>query len=174
MTETANSALDLLGIQSGASVADVGAGSGEFTWRLAERVGASGKVFAVDTQPAALDRIRKTVSAHGFSNVKVLKGTEQDPKLPPGKLDLVLLAGVYHGLLHPQDMVRKLRESLKPEGKLVVIEYRKEDTSLGVPEEQRMSIQEIRAEIEPEGYKFDKVIGVLPHEHIVIFSRVAR
>jgi ubiquinone/menaquinone biosynthesis C-methylase UbiE len=171
MTETANTVLDLIGIQAGAWVGDVASGNGEFSWRLAERVGSAGKVFAVDTTPDVLDRIRKTITAHGLSNVKVSRGGEQDPKLPAAKLDLVLLAGAYHGFTHPQDMVRKIRESLKPDGKLVVIEYRKEDDSIAVPGGQRMSIREIRGEIEPEGYKFDKVVGVLPREHIVIFTK---
>ena len=77
--------LDLIGIQTGATVADVGGGSSKLTWRLAERVGSAGKVFAVDTQPVMLDRIRKTVAAHGFSNVKISRGGEQDPRLPAGR-----------------------------------------------------------------------------------------
>src|SRR5581483_891535 len=171
LTETANTALDLIGIQAGATVADVGARNGEFTWRLAERVGSAGRVYAVNSQPSTLDRIRKTVAEHGLNNVKITRATDQDPKLPAGKLDLVLLAGSYHGFTHPQDMIRWIRESLKPEGKLIVIEYRKEDQTLAVPEDERMSVQDIRMEIEPEGYKFEKVVGVLPHEHIVIFTK---
>ena len=169
--DVANTALDLIGIQAGATVADVGAGNGEFTWRLAERVGSAGKVFAVDSQQAAVDRIRKTVAAHGFNNVKIARTSEQDPKLPAAKLDLVLLAGAYHGFAHPWEMLRKIHESLKPDGKLVIIEYRKEDASLAVPADQRMSIRDIRAEIEPEGYRFEKVLGMLPLEHIVIFTK---
>ena len=73
---------------------------------------------------------------------------------------------------HPQEMLRRIREALKPEAKLVVIEFKKEDTTLAVSAGQRMTIQQIRTEIEPEGFKFDKVIGMLPREHIVIFSKL--
>src|SRR5689334_11975704 len=110
MADDANTALDLIGIQAGATVAGVDGSAGEFTWRMAERVGAAGKVFAVDTQAAQLDRIRKTVSAHGFSNVKIARATEQDLKLPPARLDLVLLAGAYRGFSRPQDVLRKIHE----------------------------------------------------------------
>jgi predicted methyltransferase len=171
LEETAGTVLDLIGIKAGATVADVEAGGAEFTWRLAERVGGTGKVFTVNTQQAILDHMRKTIAAHGFSNVKITRASERDPKLPVAELEVVLLAGAYHGLTHPQEMLRKIRESLKPEGKLVIIEYRKEDKSLAISAEQCMSIQEIRTEIEPEGYKFDKVMGMLPQAHVVIFTK---
>ncbi len=100
--ETASAALELIGVQPGSTVADIGAGAGYFTWRLAERVGDSGKVFAVEFQPPLLDRIRKTVTAHGFNNVKIVRGTSEDPHLPSGKIDLALLAAVYHEFPHPQ------------------------------------------------------------------------
>jgi ubiquinone/menaquinone biosynthesis C-methylase UbiE len=169
--ETPDTALDVIGIQPGWTVADVGAGTGYFSWRLGERAGETGKVYAVDVQPVMLDRIRNTIKEHGLSNVKVVRGSEVDPHLPAGKLDLVLVANAYDEFSHPREMLQKIREALKPEARLVVIEYREEGAPARVPVERRMSIQQIRAEIEPQGFRFDKVMGVLPLQHLVIFSK---
>jgi ubiquinone/menaquinone biosynthesis C-methylase UbiE len=171
--EAPDAALDALGIRQGSVAADVGAGVGYFTWRLAERVGPGGKVYANDIQPAMLERLKKNMAAHGLTNVETVLGAEDDPRLPPGKIDLVLLVDVYHEFSRPQKMLGKIRESLKPDGRLVLLEYRKEDPKVPIRPEHKMSVAEVKAEIEPEGFRFEKSLETLPRQHIIIFSRAA-
>ena len=169
--EAPDAALDAIGIARGATVADVGAGAGYITWRLAERVGPGGKVYANDIQPEMLDLLRKNVAARHLTNVETLLGTEDDPKLPAGQIDLILLVDVYHEFSQPQKMLRKMRESLKSYGRLVLLEYRKEDPNIPIRPEHKMSVEEVRAEVQPEGFRFEKNLRTLPRQHILIFRK---
>jgi len=169
--EQPDAALDAIGVPSGVSVADVGAGNGYMTWRLAERVGPSGKVYANDIQPRMLELLRKNMEARGLANVETVVGTEDDPKLPRGRLDLVLLVDVYHEFSQPQTMVRHIRDSLAPQGRMVLLEYRAEDPKVPIRPEHKMTVEQVKAEIEPEGFRLDRVIEKLPRQHILIFRR---
>jgi len=170
--EAPDAALDALKIRKGSTVADIGAGAGYFTWRLAERVGPEGSVYANDIQPAMLDLLKKNIAARGLHNVKAVLGTAADPRLPAGKMDLVLLVDVYHEFSEPGKMLRKIRESLKPEGRLVLLEYRQEDPKVPIRPEHKMSVPQVRAEIEPEGYRFETSLETLPRQHILIFTKM--
>src|SRR5437899_9457540 len=117
--EAPDAALDAIGIARGATVADIGAGAGYFTWRLAERVGPTGKVYANDIQPEMLELLRKNIDARHLTNVETVVGAEDDPKLPAGRVDLVLLVDVYHEFSQPQKMLLKIRTTLKPDGRKV-------------------------------------------------------
>jgi ubiquinone/menaquinone biosynthesis C-methylase UbiE len=169
--EAPDAALDAIGIPRGGTVADVGAGVGYFTWRLAERVGPTGRVFANDIQPVMLERLRKNMDAHNLTNVQAVLGTEDDPKLPAGRMDLVLLVDVYHEFSQPQKMLRKIHESLKPDGRLVLLEYRKEDPNVPIRPEHKMSVAEVQEEVTPEGFRFEKNLTTLPRQHILIFRK---
>ena len=169
--ESPDAALDAIGIAHGATVADIGAGAGYFTWRLAERVGPAGKVYANDIQPEMLALLRKNIDARHLTNVETVLGAVDDPKLPAGRIDLVLLVDVYHEFTEPEKMLRKMRESLKPDGRLVLLEYRKEDPNVPIRPEHKMSVAEVRAEVEPEGYRFKKTLETLPRQHILIFRK---
>jgi len=169
--EEPDAALDAIGIARGATVADVGAGAGYFTWRLAERVGPAGKVYANDIQPEMLTLLRKNIEARHLTNVETVLGAEDDPKLPAGRMDLVLLVDVYHEFTEPEKMLRRIRESMKPDGRLVLVEYRKEDPNVPILPEHKMSVAEVRAEVEPEGYRFEKTLETLPRQHILIFRK---
>jgi ubiquinone/menaquinone biosynthesis C-methylase UbiE len=169
--EAPDAALDAIGIARGATVADVGAGAGYFTWRLAERVGPMGKVYANDIQPEMLVLLRKNIAARHLTNVEAVLGTEDDPKLPSGQIDLILLVDVYHEFSQPQKMLRKMSESLKPDGRLVLLEYRKEDPNVPIRPEHKMSVEEVRAEVQPEGFRFEKNLATLPRQHILIFLK---
>ena len=172
--EAPDAALDAIGIPLGAMVGDVGAGVGYFTWRLAQRVGPTGKVYANDIQPRMLEELRKSMELRNLENVEAVLGTEDDPHLPAGKLDLVLLVDVYHEFSEPQKMLEKIRQSLKPEGRLVLLEYRKEDPQIPIRPEHKMSVAGVKAEVEPEGYRLDKVLETLPRQHILIFRPLQR
>jgi ubiquinone/menaquinone biosynthesis C-methylase UbiE len=164
-------ALDRMGLKPGMAVADVGAGSGYFTVRLAKRVGPSGKVFAVDVQPEMLSLIRGRAASAKLSNIQTVLGTESDPRLAPASVDLILLVDVYHELSQPQKMLRKMRHALKPEGRLVILEYRKEDPHIPIRSEHKMSVEEARMEVEAEGYKLASVLKDLPRQHILVFEK---
>jgi ubiquinone/menaquinone biosynthesis C-methylase UbiE len=169
--EAPDAALAAIGIARGTTAADIGAGAGYFTWRLAERVGPAGKVYANDIQPAMLELLRKNIEARHLANVETVLGVEDDPKLPAGRVDLVLLVDVYHEFSEPEKMLRKIRESLKPDGRLVLLEYRKEDPNIPIRPEHKMSVAEVRAEVEPEGFRFEKNLNTLPRQHILIFRK---
>ena len=169
--EAPDAALDAIAIERGATVADIGAGAGYFTWRLAERVGPAGKVYANDIQPEMLVLLRKNIEARHLTNVETVLGAIDDPKLPAGRIDLVLMVDVYHEFTEPEKMLRKMRESLKPDGRLVLLEYRKEDPNVPIRPEHKMSVAEVRAEVEPEGYRFEKTLETLPRQHILIFRK---
>jgi ubiquinone/menaquinone biosynthesis C-methylase UbiE len=167
--EAPDYALALAGIRPGMVVADVGAGSGYMTLRLAALVGPSGRVYAEDIQPALLRMIQAKAQAAQLSNVTIVTGTDADTHLPPDAVDLALLVDVYHEFQHPQEMLRSIRRALTRDGQLVLIEYRKEDPQLPILPAHRMSVAEMRAEIEPEGFTFLRVAEQLPRQHVVIF-----
>jgi ubiquinone/menaquinone biosynthesis C-methylase UbiE len=173
MEEHPDDALDAIGIKPGMVVADIGAGTGYFSLRLAKRVGPSGKVYANDIQPEMLRRLRQNAESAKLSNIETVLGTESDPKLPTGALDLILLVDVYHEFSQPQRMLRKLREELKPDGRLVLLEYRKEDPLIPIRPEHKMSVQEVKTEVEAEGFHLDKVLETLPRQHILILSKTS-
>jgi ubiquinone/menaquinone biosynthesis C-methylase UbiE len=163
-------ALDEIGVAPGATVADIGAGVGYYTVLLAARVGPAGKVYANEIQQGMLDRLQESVGARGFKNVIPVLGTQDDPRLPAHAMDLELLVDVYHEFSKPQAMLRKLRRSLKPDGRLVLLEYRGEDPSVPIRPEHKMTVKQVVAELEPEGFHLVKRSEKLPWQHILIFQ----
>ena len=169
--EQPDKALDELKIAKGSTVADIGAGVGFMSWRLADRVGPSGKVYANDIQPQMLDLLSKNMQDRHIANVVPVLGEPDDPKLPSGQMDLVLLVDVYHEFTQPQAMLRHIRESLKSDGRLVLLEYRAEDPRVPILPLHKMTVEQVKAELEPEGFRFERVIETLPRQHILIFTR---
>jgi SAM-dependent methyltransferase len=168
--EAPDAALDALKIPKGAAVADIGAGSGYITVRLAARVGATGHVFANDVQPQMLTMLSRRLSNSRITNVTLVEGTFDDPRLPQSSVDLALMVDVYHELSQPQSILRHLRESLKPGGRLVLLEYRKEDPMVPIKPEHKMSVAEAKMEVEAEGFTLTRVDETLPRQHILIFA----
>jgi ubiquinone/menaquinone biosynthesis C-methylase UbiE len=169
--EQPDAALDAIGIAKGSTVADVGAGAGYLTWRLAERVGPGGKVYGNDIQPQMLDLLRRNMQQRKITNVEAVLGAADDPRLPRGGVDMVLLVDVYHEFSEPQAMLRHIRESLRPDGRLVLLEYRGEDPKVPIRPEHKMTIAQVKAELEPEGFRMERVSEVLPRQHILIFRK---
>ena len=165
-------ALDLMGIEPGMTVADVGAGTGYMTLRIAKRVGPLGKVYANDIQPEMLDKLDDNARLANLGNIETVLGSEADPRLPAGRMDVVLMVDVYHELSRPQEMLQAIRRSLKPDGRLVLVEYKKEDPSIPIRPDHKMSLSDIKIEVEAEGYKLDKVIDTLTRQHIVFFRKL--
>ena len=172
--EHPDEALDAIGVAAGSTVADIGAGAGYMTWRMAERVGPSGKVYANDIQPRMLDLLRRNMAERKLTNVTTVLGAVDDPKLPRNTVDLVLLVDVYHEFSEPQKMLQHIRESLRSDGRVVLVEYRGEDPAVPIRPEHKMTVQQVKAELEPEGFRLDRVSEVLPRQHILIFKKIVQ
>src|SRR5215212_7506032 len=155
--ENPDLAMRLLKVPRGAVVADLGAGSGYFTIRLAKAVGAMGKVYAVDIQQGMLDLLQKNVAREKLSNVVPVLGGVSDPRLPADSLDLVLMVDVYHEFSQPQTMLQLLKTALKPGGRLVLLEYRAEDPGVPILPEHKMTKAQVKLEVEHEGFKQQRV-----------------
>jgi ubiquinone/menaquinone biosynthesis C-methylase UbiE len=169
--EEPDRALDVLKIPKGASVADVGAGSGYFSAKLSKRVGPSGKVYAVDIQPEMLRLLGLRLKKENIANVTLIQGDVDDPRLPASTLDLELMVDVYHEFSAPQTMLRHLRDALKQDGRLVLLEYRKEDPSIPIRPDHKMSVAEAKLEVEAEGFRLSRVDESLPRQHILVFTK---
>ena len=171
LEEEPDKALDALGPLSGLTVADVGAGSGYFTVRLASRVGTHGRIYANDLQPEMLKMLAARLARDNVRNVTLIQGLTDHPKLPASSIDLVLMVDVYHEFSEPQKMLRGIRDALKPGGRLVLLEYRKEDPEVPIRFEHKMSIAEAKLEVEAEGFTLARTDNRLPRQHILIFSK---
>jgi ubiquinone/menaquinone biosynthesis C-methylase UbiE len=169
--EEPDHAIDVLKIAKGSSVADVGAGSGYMTIKLAKKVGPEGKVFATDIQSGMIELLNKRIAKGKITNVSAILGTQDDPRLPVDTLDLVLMVDVYHELSQPQLMLRHIKASLKTGGRLVLLEYRKEDPNVPIKPEHKMSVAEAKLEVEGEGFKLTRTNEDLPRQHILIFTK---
>jgi ubiquinone/menaquinone biosynthesis C-methylase UbiE len=169
--EDPDRAIDVLKLPKGATVADIGAGSGYMTEKLSKKVGPMGKVYASDIQPGMIDLLTKRVAKRKLANVTPILGVQDDPRLPVEAIDLVLMVDVYHELSQPQLMLRHIKASLKPGGRLVLVEYRKEDPNVPIKPEHKMSVAEAKLEVEAEGFKLTTTNEDLPRQHILIFTR---
>jgi ubiquinone/menaquinone biosynthesis C-methylase UbiE len=169
--EQPDKAIAAFELKPGMFVGDIGAGTGFYSLRVAQRVAPGGVVYANDIQAGMLDRLRANAAAQHLTNIEAVQGTESDPRLPAGRLDLVLLIDVYHEFSRPQRMLRGIRESLKANGRLVLLEFRKEDPTVPIRPEHKMSVEEVKAEVTPEGYQFEKVVDTLPWQHIIYFRK---
>jgi len=167
--EAPTKAVAALRLRPGQVVADIGAGSGYYTMLLSAAVGPTGRVYATDIEPKMLTLIRNKVEARRISNVELVLGSATEPRLPDGVLDLALMVDVYHELSQPQAFLQSLRRSLKPDGRLVLIEFRKESPDVPIREEHKMSVRDARMELEAEGYRWEQVIDVLPWQHVLVF-----
>jgi ubiquinone/menaquinone biosynthesis C-methylase UbiE len=168
--EDPDRAIDVLKLQKGATVADIGAGSGYITEKLAKKVGPMGKVFATDIQPGMIDLLNKRIAKRKLQNVTPILGTQDDPRLPVETIDLAIMVDVYHELSQPQLMLRHIKASLKPGGRLVLVEYRKEDPNIPIRPEHKMSVAEAKLEVEAEGFKLTQTNEDLPRQHILVFT----
>jgi len=169
--EDPDRAIDVLKLPKGATVADIGAGSGYMTEKLSKKVGPMGKVYATDIQQGMIDLLNKRVARRKLTNVTPILGTQDDPRIPLDSLDLALMVDVYHELSQPQLMLRHIKASLKAGGRLVLLEYRKEDPNIPIRPEHKMSVAEAKLEIEAEGFKLTTTNEDLPRQHILIFTK---
>jgi ubiquinone/menaquinone biosynthesis C-methylase UbiE len=152
-------------------VADIGAGSGYYTFRFAERIGPTGKVLAVDIQPEMLALIRQRAKKQNIANIETVMGTVSDPRLPEAAVDTILLVDVYHEFSHPYEMTEKMVKALKPGGRLVFVEFRLEDDDVPIKLVHKMSEKQVKREMTPFPLKHVKTHGDLPWQHVIVFEK---
>lgn len=162
--------LDMLAIRDGMTVADVGAGTGYFTVRLAKRVG-RGEVLATELQPEMLRLLDTRLQTEKIANVRLIRATEHQAKLPERCCDLVLLVDVYHELTDPPGVMAGVRRALKNTGRLALVEYRGEDAKLAIKPEHKMTLVQIKRELGQLGFAFVESREELPDQRVVIFTR---
>lgn len=164
--------LKALDLKAGMVVADVGAGSGYHSFRMAPLVGAKGKIFAVDIQPEMLKLIEARAKKEKVANVEAVKSTVDDPKLPAASVDLIMMVDVYHELEFPFEMTQQMVKALKPGGRLVFVEFRMEDDKVPIKLVHKMSERQVIAEMGPfPELEHSKTIGTLPWQHIIVFTK---
>ena len=163
--------LEALKFKQGDVVADVGAGSGYYSFRIAERVGEKGKVLAEDVQPEMIDLLNKRKAEKKAKNVETVLGTLTDPKLPAAGVDLILLVDVYHEFSHPYEMSVEMVKALKTGGRLVFVEYRLEDVKVPIKLVHKMTERQVKKEMAEFPLRYVKTIDVLPWQHVIIFEK---
>src|SRR5260370_9628596 len=169
--EQPNKLLDAVKLKEDDVVADIGAGSGYVKFGIGKRLG-KGKVVAVDIQPEMLDIISKRMKEKKVANVEPIQGTETDPKLPANSVDLILMVDVYHEFSFPFEMTEAMVRSLKTGGRIVFVEYRKEDPKVYIKLVHKMYEKQVIKEMEPHPLRWLKTLDVLPSQHIIIFEKV--
>ena len=162
-------AITELRLERGMVVADFGAGSGYYTERLARAVGPTGKVLAVDLQPEMLALVGARATRLGLTNVELVRSTADDPRLPAGAVDLILMVDVYHELAAPQRVLRAMKSALSPRGRIAILEFRKEDRDVPIREDHKMSVAQATQEFGAEGFVLDRRVDVLPWQHLLLF-----
>jgi len=168
--EQTDQMIELLDLKPGQVVADIGAGTGYISRRMAAKVGPSGKVLAVDIQPEMLELLVESARKAGFANVEPVLGEIEDPKLPERAVDLIVMVDVYHEFSHPYEMTQGLVRALKPGGRLVFVEYKAEDDSVPIKRVHKMSVEQIRKEAEIFPLKLSAAHDKLHWQHVVIFQ----
>ena len=151
-------------------VADIGAGTGYFTFPVAQRV-PRGKVFSVDIQPEMLARVERRKALENIANVETVLGEEDDPKLPAKEIDLAFIVDAYHEFSFPREMGERLKESLKPGGRLVLVEYRAEDRRVPIKRLHKMSELQVKQEMAAIGLDWIRTESYLPQQHVLIFQK---
>jgi ubiquinone/menaquinone biosynthesis C-methylase UbiE len=163
--------LDALKIPKGATVADVGAGVGYTSLRLARRVGPAGTVLATNLQPQMLKMLVENARVARVKNIRPIRCTATETGLPDGQVDLVLMVDVYHECSDPEATLQSLRKALKPGGRLVLVEFRGEDPEVPIKPEHMMTVAQVRRELEPQSFVFKQTFEFLPWQHILVFEK---
>jgi len=163
--------MDALGIGDGSVVADLGAGGGWFTVRLARRVGPNGLVYAEDIQPQMIEAIQRRVSREDLKNVSAVLGSADHPALPRGRLDAALMVDTFHEVTDRQSLLTNVRAALKPGGRLGIVEYRTDGGGPGPSREERLPAQQVISAAEAAGFHLVRQEQFLPYQYMLVFTR---
>lgn len=167
--ENTNQLIELLQLQPGMVVADVGAGTGYLSRKMAAVVGPSGRVMAVEVQPEMLAKLSKL--SKPYPNIKPVLSTEQTVNLAEQSVDVAIMVDVYHELAYPYEMIQSVMRALKPTGRLVLVEYRAEDDRVPIKASHKMSETQMKAEMAPHGLVWQHTMQGLPWQHVVVFGK---
>lgn len=151
-------------------VADIGAGSGYFSFRIAQQV-PNGKVYAVDIQPEMLEAIAFLKEENDIANVETILGREDNPNLPDESIDLAFMVDAYHEFAYPREMMEGIFTALKPGGKVVLLEYRKENPMIMIKPLHKMSQKQVKKELKAVGLKWQTTKEFLPEQHFLVFNK---
>lgn len=173
--ERTNQMIKSLKLKPGMTIADIGAGSGVITLKMAQQVRPDGKVYAVDIQQEMLDLLGDKLNRLNVDNVQLVLATKTSPRLPEQSLDLAIMVDVYHELEFPYETMLALSKCMKPGGRVVLVEFRLEDPRVPIKLVHKMSVAQAKKELGlPElGLKWKETIGVLPWQHVIVFERLA-
>jgi precorrin-6B methylase 2 len=160
-----------LALAPGMTVADIGAGTGYYTWQLAKQVGPGGRVYAVDVQPEMIRMLNSQMAKRGVRNVVSVLGTDTTVKLPPSSVDLAIMVDVYHELAYPAEVLDSIVRALKPGGRVVFVEYRAEDPAVAIKPLHKMSELQVRREATAHGLRWERSIESLPIQHAIVFRK---
>jgi ubiquinone/menaquinone biosynthesis C-methylase UbiE len=163
--------VNLLDLKPGMHVADIGAGTGYISWRMAKKVGPEGRVYAVEIQQEMLDLLAKKMPERGVNNVEGVLGTIQHVNLQPNSIDLAIMVDVYHEFSHPLEMLKSIVSALKPGGRIAFVEYRAEDVEIPIKRVHKMTEQQVKREAELAGLVHDKTITTLPRQHLILMRK---
>jgi ubiquinone/menaquinone biosynthesis C-methylase UbiE len=168
--EDCRTMLQALGVKPGQTVCDMGCGNGFYTLQLARLVGPRGLVYAVDIQPEMLQMLARNAAEARLANIRPVLGTPIDPRVPAGEIDMMLCVDVYHEFSHPEAMLAKIKESLAPDGQLVLVEFRGEDPAVPIKPLHKMTKAQVRAELEPAGFEMVREFDRLPWQHLLFLG----
>jgi ubiquinone/menaquinone biosynthesis C-methylase UbiE len=160
-----------LGLKPGMVACDMGSGDGYYTFRMAPMVGPTGRVIAVDIQPEMLQALSRRMEETKVDNIDTVLGELWDPKLEKASVDLVLMVDVYHEFSHPIHMLAAIREALKPNGVIALVEFRAEDPTVPIRPEHKMTKAQAIKEFEANGFQLDREYDQLPQQHLM-FMRI--
>ncbi|HEY5759875.1 MAG TPA: methyltransferase domain-containing protein [Steroidobacter sp.] len=169
--ERPQSVIDALEIKPGQTIADLGAGSGYYSFRIAPLVGEQGTVLAIDVEPRMLRIVSERAKRDGIRNITTVLGTPSDPNLEPNSVDLLFMVDVYHELAFPFEVMTKVREALKPGGRVALIEFRAEDPAVMIKPVHKMSERQIIRELTAAGFRHQETVRTLPQQHLVLFQK---
>jgi ubiquinone/menaquinone biosynthesis C-methylase UbiE len=162
-----------LGLKAGMVIADVGAGSGYLSRRMAPLIAPGGRVLAVDIQPEMLSLLAKLAADPRYSNIVPLQGAADDTHLPAGSVDLAIMVDVYHELEFPWEVLESIVHALKPGGRVAFVEYRGEDAKVPIKTLHKMTEKQVRLEAGQHALKWERTSERLPWQHLVVFRRTA-
>jgi SAM-dependent methyltransferase len=166
--------LKALALKPGMAVADIGAGTGYLSRRMAQAVGSTGSVLAVDVQPEMIAILTKLSRQQGLSTIKPSLGADDDVRLPPDAVDLAILVDVYHELAYPYEVLASIVRALKPGGQLVFIEYRAEDPNVPIKTVHKMTEAQVRREVQVHPQlNWERTDASLPWQHIIVFRKAS-
>ncbi len=169
--ERASESFKQLELTEGMTVCDLGCGNGYWTLPMGRDVGETGRVLAVDIQKEMLRKLRVRAAKAKLKNIEPILGDVDDPNLPKGEIDLLLMVDVYHEFSHPESMLWAIRNSLAPEGVVALLEYREEDPKVPIKPLHKMSKRQIMKEYEANGFKLAREYNELPWQHLMFFAR---